>query len=458
MFRYLALIAALMLFAGPASAFCGFYVAKGDAKLFNKASKVVIARHLDRTVITMANDYQGDPSEFAMVIPTPSVLTREQINVGDPAVMDHIDAFTAPRLVEYFDKNPCVQRRMRALTMQSAVQEDSSGGPARNNSLGVTVEAEYTVGEYDIQILSARQSGGLATWLTENGYTLPDGAETVLSDYVGAGMKFFVARINLEEKAKSGVNYLRPLQIAFNSPDFMLPIRLGTLNADGEQELFVFTVTRQFRVESANYRTVKMPTDSELPAFVRSKFPDVYRALFAEQVRREPGVMFLEYAWNMSWCDPCAADPLSRGELRSLGAWWVQPDQTSAQPIPRPQPGVTPKPLPTPSRIMPRPQPVEAFVTRLHLRYDAMSHPFDLQFRETQDQSNYQARYVLRHPWTGEAQCPEASYYKQQLPLQQDARAQQLASLTGWPIGDIREQMSLPAEGPSDAWWKDIWK
>ena len=29
--------------AGPASAFCGYYVAKGDSSLFNKASKVAIA-------------------------------------------------------------------------------------------------------------------------------------------------------------------------------------------------------------------------------------------------------------------------------------------------------------------------------------------------------------------------------------------------------------------------------
>lgn len=460
MIRFVLCALAAFLFAAPASAFCGFYVAKGDAKLFNKASKVVIARHLDRTVITMANDYQGDPTDFAMVIPTPSVLTRGQINVGDPAVVDHVDAFTAPRLVEYFDENPCMQLRRRSLALQStAVETNVAPAEQADKSLGVTVEAEYTVGEYDIQILSAEQSDGLAVWLKQNGYTLPDGAERVLGDYIGAGMKFFVAKINLEEKAKSGVNYLRPLQIAFNSPNFMLPIRLGTLNADGQQELFVFTVTRKGRVESANYRTVRMPTDSELPVFVRSKFPDVYRALFAEQVRREPGVMFLEYAWNMSWCDPCAADPLSRSELRSLGAWWVQPDSGVPVPAPRPQPGVNPQPLPAPQqRIMPRPQPVEAFVTRLHLRYDAMSHPFDLQFQETDDASNYQARYVLRHPWTGEARCPEAAYYRQQLPLRQDARAQQLASLTGWPITEIRAQMSLPADGPSDEWWKEIWK
>ena len=86
---------------GTAEAFCGFYVAKADTSLFNKASKVVLARDGDRTVITMVNDFQGDVSEFAMVVPVPTFIEREQINVGDKAVIDHLDAYTSPRLVEY---------------------------------------------------------------------------------------------------------------------------------------------------------------------------------------------------------------------------------------------------------------------------------------------------------------------------------------------------------------------
>ena len=34
---------------GPAAAFCGFYVAKADSKLFNKSSKVVLARNSPTT-------------------------------------------------------------------------------------------------------------------------------------------------------------------------------------------------------------------------------------------------------------------------------------------------------------------------------------------------------------------------------------------------------------------------
>ncbi|MBU1287938.1 MAG: DUF2330 domain-containing protein, partial [Alphaproteobacteria bacterium] len=65
----LALPLAGLAFAAPASAFCGFYVAKADTDLFNDASKVVLARDGERTVITMASDFRGDVSEFAMVVP-----------------------------------------------------------------------------------------------------------------------------------------------------------------------------------------------------------------------------------------------------------------------------------------------------------------------------------------------------------------------------------------------------
>ena len=76
-----------------AHAFCCFYVASGDAKLFNKASQVVLVRDGDRTVMTLANDFKGEPREFAMVVPVPVVLERGQIHVADRAVIDHLDAY-----------------------------------------------------------------------------------------------------------------------------------------------------------------------------------------------------------------------------------------------------------------------------------------------------------------------------------------------------------------------------
>src|SRR4029079_5642860 len=128
-------------------AFCGFYVAKADTRLFNKASQVVLVRDGDRTVMTMANDFEGEPKEFAVVIPVPTFLKREQIHVGDKSLVDHIDAYSAPRLVEYFDQNPCDTRRYEMALPLAAPSAKTRDSVTRAKSLGVTIEAQYTIGE-----------------------------------------------------------------------------------------------------------------------------------------------------------------------------------------------------------------------------------------------------------------------------------------------------------------------
>jgi hypothetical protein len=433
---------AVVLAPPRASAFCGFYVAKADARLFNQASQVVLVRHEDKTVITMANDFRGDPKEFALVVPVPTVLEKGQIRVGDRVLIERLDAYTAPRLVEYFDPDPCARPRAVEAPASGALlsmRKDQAAERAR--SLGVTIEAQYTVGEYDILILSARESAGLETWLRDNGYRLPDGAAPVLGSYLKQGMKFFVARVNLKEQARLGFTYLRPLQIAFESPKFMLPIRLGTVNADGAQELFVFALTRRGRVETTNYRTVRLPTGMDLPPYVKEEFPNFYRAMFAEQVRREDmRAVFLEYAWDMSWCDPCAADPLSPEELRKLGVFWLADDGGRGRPR--------------------GPMPVDTFVTRLHVRYDAAHFPDDLVFQETADRTNFQGRYVLRHAFRGETSCEAGRRYRETLRARAEQEAATLASLTGWPIEDIRRRLGAgagEAGKPDDRrWWQRL--
>ena len=440
-------VAAILLCAPKAHAFCGFYVAKGDTKLFNKASQVVLVRDEDKTVMTMSNDFKGDPKEFAVVIPVPTVLQKGQIHVGEKALIDHLDAYSSPRLVEYFDPDPCEIRRMyeRApaapLSAQSGMMQDAA---SRAKSLGVTIEAKYTVGEYDILILSAKQSDGLETWLTENGYTLPAGASQVLGSYIKQNLKFFVAKVNLEEQSKLGFTYLRPLQVAFESPKYMLPIRLGTVNANGPQELFIYTLTRQGRVETTNYRTIKLPSDVDIPVYIRDKFGDFYKALFSEQTRKENmSAVFLEYAWDMNWCDPCAADPLSQDELKKLGVFWLGENDVSPQ-FRRPFPGGA----------------VNVFLTRLHVRYDRAHFPEDLVFQSTGDKTNYQARYVLRHPFEGKMDCDAGRQYRDSLRARQEQEVINLARLTGWKIGDIRKEaklVNLPAQQDKKSWWEKLW-
>src|SRR6202000_3312071 len=225
------------------------------------------------------------------------------------AAIDHLDAYSAPRLVEYFDGDPC---QMVMYDMVATAGAPSRGHSDGGKSLGVTIEEQFSVGEYDILILSAKESDGLETWLKENDYKIPQGASKVLGSYIKQNVKFFVAKVNLARHEAEGFSYLRPLRVEFKTPKFMLPIRLGTVNANGPQELFIYTLTRKGRVETTNYRTVKLPSNLEVPLFVRDDFPRFYRDLFTRAVNREDmSVLFTEYSWDMGWCDPCAADPLT---------------------------------------------------------------------------------------------------------------------------------------------------
>lgn len=424
-----------------------------------------MVRDEDHTVLTMASDFKGEPEEFALVVPVPTVLEKGQIHVGDPKAVDHLDAYTAPRLVEYFDPDPCQVYAMEKMSMRNAAPMavgQAAGDARRDRSLGVRVEARYTVGEYDILILSAKESGGLETWLRIHDYRVPPGASRVLASYLRQGMKFFVARVNLEEQAKLGYSYLRPLQMAFDSPKFMLPLRLGMVNADGPQELFVFALTRNGRVETTNYRTVRLRSDAEVPEFVKDDFPRFYKDMFTEQHERAGGdAVFLEYAWDMSWCDPCAADPLSRDELAGLGVFWIN---TGIVPPGRRggAPGIAPRFAPPPPGST-----QEVFVTRLHVRYDAAHFPEDLVFQQTGDKETFQGRFVIRHPFRGDRDCPAGDAYRLQVRERRMKEAETLADLTGWSMRRIRQRMggdaawsSAPAPAPEERrkWWDWMWK
>ena len=432
----------------PASAFCGFYVGKADSRLFNEASQVILARDGERTVISMRNDFRGELTDFALVVPVPALLQKDQIHIGDANIFERVDAYSAPRLAEYFDPDPCAMRDALAASPNASARLATKLEASRAQAQGVTVEARYTVGEYDIVILSATQSNGLEIWLKENGYHIPANASRALQPYVRQGLKFFVAKVNLAEQAKTGFSYLRPLQFAFESERFMLPVRLGMLNASGPQDLVVYILTRNGRVEATNYRTVKMPADVDLPAYVRNEFGGVYKALFETQAKREDyRVVWTEYFWDMGWCDPCAAEPLSAAELRGAGVFWLD---DAAPPIGA-GPGAAHLARPRGGAAQP------VMLTRLHLRYTPATLPEDLMFQETKDRQNYQARYVLRHPWPGEAGAyPEAKYYLREVALRQEREAQTLANLTGWNLNAIRGRMNIEA-APTPKWWERLW-
>ena len=105
------------------------------------------------------------------------------------------------------------------------------------------------------------------------------------------------------------------------------------------------------------------------------------------------------------------------------------------------------------------------YITRLHVRYDREHFPEDLMFEETTNQENFQGRYVMHHPWTGEASCPAGDEYRQSLPERFNREAENLATLTGWEMATIRDKMEQTGQSfdPAKAtqgpkWYEKLWK
>jgi hypothetical protein len=421
-------IVAVSISTTPPALACGAYFARRlptttvltGSQLYNRTTKMVVARVDNATTITMTADYRGDVREFAAVIAVPTVLTREQIKIADGTLIDALDRWTAPRLIEHYDPDPCPSTkaldgsRLRSHPHQAPVASKAAPSP---QALGVTVEAQYVVGEYDVAILSAQQSDGLLNWLNEAGYNVPPAAAPVLAQYIAEGMKFFVAKVNLQQQQALGFALLRPLQINYQSPKFMVPLRLSTINADGPQEMFIFLLTAHGRVESANYPTQAIPTDIEVPPFVKKDYAGFYRAVFDQLVASsgKRGV-FIEHVSAAPARGPIGVAGLRRDKLEELGATWVG-DKSD--------------------RIG---EGEKVVLTRLHVRYDAVHFPADLMLTETSNVETLIGSFRINHPFTGHATCPEAYRYRAKVKARQDREKANLARLTGWPQRLIREK------------------
>lgn len=392
--------------------------------MINKSSQVIMVRDGQRTVITMSNDFSGSVDDFAMVVPVPTVLEEDDIRVAKQEIFDKLDAYSMPRMAEYYDGNPCEIAKRKYLResmfAKNQVFMNTDSAVEDEEDFGVTIEATYTVGEYDILILSAEQSDGLESWLVSNGYKIPDNAKEVLEPYIKSAMKFFVVKVNLEEQKKSGFQALRPLQITFESQRFMLPIRLGMANAEKVQDLVIYSYTRNGATESTNYRTVKIASDEEVPIFIQDRFNEFYQKLFTKQWEQEgKNVVFNEYAWDLSSsnytkCDPCASTPPNIADLEEAGVWWLnsKPQQWGSSNYEG-----------------------DLFLTRLHVRYDRKHFPQDLMFQATPNKMRHQGRYVIRHAYSGDLSCDEGKAYIEKVIDRRKKELQTLASLTGWNIG-----------------------
>jgi hypothetical protein len=271
------------------------------------AAQVVLMRHGTTTAVTMQVNYQGPLEDFSMVVPVPVVLQKEDIKTLSPDIFSRIDRLTAPRLEQLWEQDPCFSEKSgdggflaAAGGPNVAMDSDPSDAETSTTTDPVQVKATFDAGEYEIVVLGTEDSTALESWLQSNGYAIPSGASSFLDPYVSAGAYFFVAKINIEKVTfKNGNAILSPLRMNFQDDAFKLPIRLGLMNAQGEQDLVAYTLGLKQRYQLANRENILMPTDVEVVDSVSHDFGGFVDTLFSAVQKAYPNSAVTEFAGEM---------------------------------------------------------------------------------------------------------------------------------------------------------------
>ncbi|MFZ5475837.1 MAG: DUF2330 domain-containing protein [Myxococcota bacterium] len=310
---------AFLLATPDAGAFCGTFVGAAGTSLVNNSSEVVMARDGDTTTLTLIMDYEGDAAEFALVLPVPEVLDADDVGSVDDVLLEWIAAYSQPRAVAY----TCEDVFATTLTGSGCGNAIGCAMADGGKSGGVDVQSSFSAYGYDFVVLSAEESAGLEAWLAENGYAIPEGGEAILQEYIDAGSYFLAAKVSLEQTPTAGAPvWLPPIRLTYTSEVFSLPIRIGTISADGPQEVVIYTLTDARtggEVGVSNYDEIELPTECSWPE--GEALEDWYARKVDAALDAQGGAGWIrEYSWTLKpevsggyHCDPCTAEPVAPG-------------------------------------------------------------------------------------------------------------------------------------------------
>jgi hypothetical protein len=212
--RWALALALAALLAVPASASaCGMPL---EASVPSEQALVTYTDGQEEIVASLALDGAGP--DAAVVFPVPADA-KVSVLQGEENLFAYLASVTTTPLSD------------------SDSDEAGAGAPTGAGG-GVDVTSREVIGGYDVTTLRADDPAALKTWLDENGYTTPAGAEPILADYVEQGWSYVAVKL-AEEPPADGV--LRPLRIAFPSAKIVYPKRLDAL-ADEPVKTTIYVV------------------------------------------------------------------------------------------------------------------------------------------------------------------------------------------------------------------------
>ena len=221
------LLVVLCWLAMPAAAWaCGMPL---DAQIPSEQALIIFSDGREEIIPSL--QLQSDKPGAAVIFPVPS----------DPTISEG----PSEKLFTYLADVTKPEERVEERLVWRNTDETAGGAPG-----GVQVLGHEIIGGYSVARLEADDTAALQRWLDENGYRAPEAAAPILGSYIDAGWKFVAVKLAPGEHAAGA---LKPLRIAFDTPEIVYPMRLSAL-AEQPLDVLLYVLADQ-RVEMAAMET-----------------------------------------------------------------------------------------------------------------------------------------------------------------------------------------------------------
>lgn len=366
----------------------GLFLAKDGSKVTSQNSKVIMSRKGEGASFTFTSDFESSSDEVVLIVPVPEMIKPSQVTMVSMDLINAIDQYTSPRLIEYVDFDPCDKKSVKR---PDNITDKSFTTIEDDKAIGLKIDEKKVATNIEVIPLTSKESVGLEFWLRDIGYNLSSEQLEVLKQYANTEMRFVVFKIKDFDKTGAWIN---PMQIKYDSKKFVIPAKIGALNLKAQemQNMTMIFLSSEGEVASQNIKEKDMPVNIDLPTVVLSDFDKVYGEMSAKIFKAHPEVIRREYAWPINACKPCTSAPLSVDDLIALGvSWYHLPEEGMAG-------------LVNPSAAI--------YVTRLQTRYDLNQTADNIVFAETNDRPEYQAYFNIKNPIAPEKSSCKGDYEK----------------------------------------------
>jgi hypothetical protein len=187
--------------------------------------------------------YSGAPASFAWVLPIHGTVT---VALSSDVVFAALDQLTSPNVIPPPYPTCPVPANCSSCDFAGAAQSGSGG--SSGGSTGVTVLTQAVVGPYDTVQVQSTNPSALDTWLSANGYTIPQSVQPIIAAYVNEGFDFLAMRL----APGQGVQAMRPVSVTSAGAGVSLPLRMVAAGTGATVGITLWAVSAG-RLEPQNF-------------------------------------------------------------------------------------------------------------------------------------------------------------------------------------------------------------